>query len=468
MKTHNTTARRINVKNESGSTLVIVLMVIGLVGLMAAASMSLATYLAQDKTRTKHLGQVDAFAQRLTALTTDPATCTGVAGALPRALQGLQFYDGASYTKVGFSASPDSKQEVRIQTNSADVAADHFLGVGSPTEGMPTISTQSLFIQNVNPSGPNAYTADLGFRLTVDGQLYADRKVGQIYMQFAAGPLPGSAMTSCELSQSAQIVCENMGCKYTAGATGLKCKCGLPAMSCATANPWRDYIVGVNASVDPPTPICRTLKVSCIDKKGPGFVLAGVDEAGQPICQPLEGSPAVTCPYGGTATTGAGAPAAPAGCFCAASGETWNGAGCVPPPACSIAGTSLGGQGAAAPASGPGCKCNNASDTWNGATCVPPPCVAPMVWDGTSCDYDRDPCRHIGDACTIYEANSASFNTYYYGTVDYCGCADTWADALAGVRAGRNQYDYTVSCVSGAVAIQQAPCYLWLGSCVCR
>ena len=424
--THQQFATRFKLANESGSSLVMVLMVIGLVGLMAAATMSLATYLAQDKTRSKRMGQVDAFAQRLTALTTDPSTCSGAPGALPVPLAGLQFFNGANYDKSSFSITPGTKQEVEIQTNSHSGTAQ-FLKAGATPDGMPAgVVVQSLFVQNVVSSRTNAYTADLGFRLSVDGQHYADRKVGEISMQFPAGPLPGTAMTTCELKQSSQILCENMGCKFSPAGAGLKCHCGFPEMHCLNTTPPRDFLIGVDTSGPVPQPICKPFKVSCLVSKGvPGFVLAGVDETGNPICQPLEGAPAVVCP----------------------------------------ATTTFGGPGmAAAPA---GCNCSRATDTWNGTRCAPPACMAPMVWNGVSCDY-VNPCPHVGDVCTNYEANSTSFDLRYNSNVNMCGCADSWADALAGIYGtGADHYDYTVRCSGGIVRINQRCINLVSGHCAC-
>ena len=321
---------RSHLRNETGSTLLLALIAVAIVGLMAATTMSMAGLFSQDKSRARRLTEVDTFSQRLSTAASDPVVCAGAPKALPVPLEGLTFLSGGTYGKTQFQNTP-GPQEVRIQVNSTvlDGSAHYLFALpGGSVDGMPNVSVQSLFIQNPAANGVGRFTAQLGHRITVDGQKYADRLVGTLSLEFDSSTPP--ALKGCQLKQSSQIICENMGCKYLQNVSGVKCRCALPAMQCANSTPPRDYIVGINASISPPQPICRPFKVSCLDSPqyGKGFVLAGVNDAGGPICQPLEGN--VTCTAPNTSTAGAGGPAYPAGCSCNSAGDVWNGTICGP------------------------------------------------------------------------------------------------------------------------------------------
>ncbi len=281
---------------EKGSAVVIALIAVALAGLMIFATTTVTNQMITEATREQQKDAIDKFNLFVEAIATNPDTCAGIASS---PMTGFTFVNPTSHA-VGKDqyvlGSPTiTMQEVRLPSN-IDVAgggtrvikgADANDATKAVFDNFNRLTVDRFFIQNARQLDPNTYQVDLLYRASVGPTQFAPRNLGQLTLSFSAGSL-----SACVLQQSAQAMCEDMGCKFNITAPGQKCSCGFAEMSCPqTPGQPMNYIAGINTSTNPPTPICRSFKVSCLTKMGqPGYALTGINASGDPVCEAVEGS----------------------------------------------------------------------------------------------------------------------------------------------------------------------------------
>jgi hypothetical protein len=373
------TNKQINAKSQSGQALIMALLSLLVLGIVAGLVITQSTGLnnrAVDQEKNESLMRVQ---RTLETILSNNLTCLGTG----TGLRGLQFVNaGAEANNLLQGATliarpvgvPIPAQDVSVEilqrnvVGGAKIIARGNDGVG-PAAVLPdfNLTIDRLYITNVSqrpPAGSNKFDADFYLDATVAGNKFAPRNLGRMFIQVDAA----NVLTSCSITPSAQLACQQMNCTWnsTSAPGKNKCVCGFPAVSCpAVAGQPRQYLSGVDTSTMPPTPICSNFLVSCKNAPyGPGFFLTGVDINGNPICQPLEDYVTPSC-TGGATTIATANLAAPAGCYCPV-GQTWDGTSCGGPLVCAGGSTTTPSGVPAAPA---GCFCL-ATESWNGTNCV--------------------------------------------------------------------------------------------------
>ena len=342
---------------QSGQAMIMALISLVIVGIIASITLSLSDGLnSQAKSFSKN-ENLESLQRSLETLLSTNATCMGVG----TPLRGLYFVDAGSesralFQKASFISNPAFKQNVSIETlQTATSGGPRIIARGNDGIGTGSVfpdfeaTITELYITNANEvtTGSNKFKADFYVTASIDGTSYRSRNIGRMGLEFDAG----NNLTNCNLIPSAQLACEKMNCIFNGSAPvgKNKCVCGFPAVDCGPQVPGqpRKYLSGIDTSVYPPVGICEDFKVSCLDTKGPGFFLSGVEPDGTPICQPIEDNlvaattttvttttttlPPMTC-TGGATTTVTAVPAAPAGCYCPV-GNTWVAGACTAPSA---------------------------------------------------------------------------------------------------------------------------------------
>jgi hypothetical protein len=278
-------------QRETGSALLVALITLALASLMIFASATVANQIAAEAVKEQQKDAVDKFSQFIEAIASNADTCNGTG-----TMNGLTFVNPTTHA-VGkdqfvLVAGGPASQDVRLPSNfetSPGVArvikgADVADSTKAVFDTFNKLTVEKLTIQTPRQLDPNTYQVDLIQQSSVGSQLFAPRRLGNLTLAFTAGTLTG-----CILKQSAQAMCEDMGCRYNLAAMKQKCVCGFPALSCAqTPGQPMNYIAGIDTTTNPPTPICRTFKASCLASKGRGFAISGVDTTGMPICEAVE------------------------------------------------------------------------------------------------------------------------------------------------------------------------------------
>lgn len=312
--------KTLSLNSQRGSALLLALAMVALTCLVALTSGEITNRISNESSKAISRMSEAKFNQLLESTAADPGACAGI-----NQLGGLQFVNPTTGAvgKDQFVLANSSilQQDVRMTSNIPDVTGRPMVLNGADASNAAKsylfgfdLTIDQLFIQNSRQVDTTTFQVDLMQKSTVSGFSYAPKFVGSMVLNFTSGSL-----TSCQLRQSARAICEDMGCKFLENASGRKCSCGFAAMSCPQipGEPMQ-YIAGVDTTTTPPTPKCATFKVSCRDRKGPGFALSGIDRFGQPICEAVEGitiagsAPTPSTPTPTPTPTATGTPVAPA------------------------------------------------------------------------------------------------------------------------------------------------------------
>ena len=274
-------------KDQSGSALVLALITVVLMGITAIAAMEISRYINNDAAYSGDMGNINALANSVTLLLSEPQVCLN---GLDSTQAGLQFENNAGMLarfNPGLAASPNG-QLVRFGTN-----------FSSSFGGLLTLRS-------------NIDVPDFGFRIT---RLYmkagpapaAPQYQGEIYAQLetinmASGKpaladkllstvdfaVDGTgAVTGCRAQAgqtTASEFCQSMGCNYNANAIGQKCQCPLPPAQCGQGS----YIAGLDDNTM--QAICKPAAVACAS----GQYLAGIKSDLQPVCVTVGTAPTPT------------------------------------------------------------------------------------------------------------------------------------------------------------------------------
>lgn len=292
--------------NQKGIVLVPVLLATLGIGVGAGTIMAINANTAKQTTEASQVKSIDRFVKMLEVVVADPVTCYGTVNGLPRTsptdaatatdIQGLRFFpvpysagDVANRTNFVRNAAAAAEQNVSIGTHVRDESGNILTADNGKVFVTSDIQVNRLYITNLRPgTAPNTFNASLVADLSVisaPGKIFAPRVVTDLTIQVDSG----TTMLGCEAVIEAKQVCESMGCRFNPNSVGKKCHCPFPDMDCnAGISPTdpRRYIIGYDTSSR--TPICRDLEINCLNTKGPGFFMAGIDVNGDPICLAAE------------------------------------------------------------------------------------------------------------------------------------------------------------------------------------
>ena len=303
---------------DRGSTLLMVLVALGLIGLTAMAAMSLTDSSNKAAANLRLLGNANALSEAAITILSSPTLCKdGVDGAGP--LPGLRFYNSATndYTfDSAVATAGSSGQSIELGTNLLNSAGQRIVLKDGVSLAAFDLKLEKLSIVATTTSTPDSYKGDLIAQVSSLSQFklpISPKKIASV--TFAVDPVT-KLITSCSTDGSnltSQELCLSMGCAYDPTSTTQKCTCPLPTVSCPTGT----YL----ASIDPVTnaPDCRGVSISCPG----GQFMSGIDTSGQPICVTVS-----KCP-GGSSLTGLGAAVPSTSCRCPNATDTWNGSACV-------------------------------------------------------------------------------------------------------------------------------------------
>lgn len=276
--------KRTRFRSESGSALLMALAAVAFLGLMASASLTIASLMNSDAQRKSQAKAVNHFIQSLEAVASNNLACVG-AGQGQNRLRGLRFDgnspDNACDVNCMNRGRGTGSLEVHLDTTlgSDAGAGQHFYALG--------IRVDHLYLTDVRDVGPSTYSARLVAQVSSLDPVFsfAPREVGTMQLQFDGA----SRLVSCLASPSAQSLCESMSCVFnpTAPQGRQRCSCSFPEMACGAG----EYISGFDPNAPPNgQPICTRVALNCADTHGPGYFFAGVDHQGAPICLAVEGT----------------------------------------------------------------------------------------------------------------------------------------------------------------------------------
>lgn len=305
-----------NLKSQSGSALILALMATALLGLMASATLTVASILATEAQRKAQTETISNFSQMLQTISSNPTACKGTGtgngnGGGPQTLSGLRFFNNANGTG-NRSQTCNAQCLTRGQgvNGKLYVSLDTNLGEAKNGATFPAdvnVNVTELYLRNVNITGSTA-TGELMATLATQTPAlsFAPRIIGVVNLSFDAN----WALDSCTSSPSPQMLCEQMKCVYNANAPAgaQRCTCGFPEANC----PAGQYISGFDRSTG--TAICTPVGLNCATTHGPGFFFAGVDAQGAPICLQVEGGYGVAASPTPVATASPAATATPGNC----------------------------------------------------------------------------------------------------------------------------------------------------------
>ena len=304
-------------RESNGSAILLALIALAIAGIAITTLSSVNSAMIITSRRENQKAQIERLNLMIESVAANPETC---AGSGTSALSGFTFVNPTSRAvgkdQFALLAGGPTSQEVRLPINlirSGNVqiikGVDAADANPSTLEELGSLTVNKFYIQNPRIIDPKSYKVELLTEVSIDDTSFAARRLGDLLLTFQSGSL-----SACILELTPQTMCEAMGCKYILNAPSQKCACGFPEMTCPqTPGQPMNYIAGVDSSSNPPQPICRSMKLSCLTKKGPGFVFSGIDQNGEPICEAVEGSVATPTPAPTATATPIATPAA--GCF---------------------------------------------------------------------------------------------------------------------------------------------------------
>ena len=284
------------ISSQAGSSLVMALVCVAVIGAVAATAMQLSAQMSSQAKSDLESKALQTFIQALETVAGTNEACLGAGGGL----DGIKFQSvtGFGATNFDFAVAKDLTvgQDMSIGTQLPTAGGGRFVAqTGAIYDPLKLTIDKMSFRKAVKVTGTTQYNGELLFQAHIGSRKFAPRVIGNMSLVFS-GAVPGTAASGCTFSESAQSACESMGCKFNVGAPAgkQKCVCGFPQLTC----PAGQYIVGIDETVTPPQPLCGEFKADCSDPAyggiGDGYFLAGFDDSGKPICQPVEGALAST------------------------------------------------------------------------------------------------------------------------------------------------------------------------------
>ena len=267
--------------DESGSAIVLALLVAGLLGLTAMAAIEIGNYLNRDVQNSRTNENVTKLSQAMKTLLSNAEVCLEGIDGTTGAKKGLEFEDtsgNVSPFNAAAALTPNG-QQVRFGSHFSSTQGNQTLTLRSNTIITELeLNIERLYVRAQPVAGrPLTYQGQLMARLnSTNGSLLrlSDKALADIMFE-VDGAL---ALVSCGLNNpalTAASMCSAMGCTYNPSVTGQKCLCPLPPAQCPTGT----YIEGLNP-VDFSPKCSSVVYLGCTS----GQYLAAVDSSGNPVC----------------------------------------------------------------------------------------------------------------------------------------------------------------------------------------
>ncbi|RYZ69944.1 MAG: hypothetical protein EOP05_14075, partial [Proteobacteria bacterium] len=206
--------------SERGSAVTIAIVASGVVAALLLSALNLSGVLTKQVAKEQAQADVDNLRRYVETLLSEESSCSGFG-----AMTGITFVDATdgSEGKNKFQLTPllTGEQEIRAVTNFkvAGGGLQKLQGPPSPSELTAFNATVNRFyVSNAVSLGGSDYQTDVFLQASSRGTQFAPRQLGTLLLSFS-----GTSLVSCKLKQAAQILCEDMGCKYNVGASKRKC-----------------------------------------------------------------------------------------------------------------------------------------------------------------------------------------------------------------------------------------------------